>query len=191
MHRGLLLSVRVLGVLTFVATLAAGAANASSFVVMGETAPAQTPSIVTLGEAASTKIAEAKPVAPSWTDETRKDLRQAYGRANRHSVAPNSSETATTPVETPSIVAMGEPLPEVAQEEVAAIPSRRGNGPNFKPLIIRGGIVGDAFVPADKPEQEASSARNGTPPAEPSEPASPAAPPAYLPPNGLGKHRAL
>lgn len=56
---------------------------------------------------------------------------------------------------TPSIVALGAPLPDinenVTDEKVAAIPSQPSHGFNGSPMIIRGGIVGDAFAtPAPK-----------------------------------------
>src|SRR5436305_14938840 len=46
---------------------------------------------------------------------------------------------------TPSVIALGDPVPAVTDEKVAAIPS----GHQQAPMIIRGGIVGGAFaVPA-------------------------------------------
>lgn len=153
--------VRVLA--AFILTMAAsGAARASSFVVMGDVAPASTPSIITLGAPA--------PVMASAQD----------------------ASSVERPLETPSIIALGEPLPEVTFEKVAAIPDK---GPSFQPLVIRGGITGDAFAPAtpakngkDKaaPAQQAAAAPKNDAPAPPP---TPAAPPAYLPPNGYGKHR--
>lgn len=163
-----MLSVRVSGVLALIATLSGGAAQASSFVVMGDKPPAKTPSIVTLGAVTAAK-------------------------------------------NMPSVIVMGDPAPEVTEEKVAAIPRKQAYGPNFKPLVIRGGVPGDAFAaPEEKAkseksdsEQQSASAKNGTAknsestdtpaapttPAAPSAPAAPASPPAYLPPNGLGKHR--
>jgi hypothetical protein len=47
---------------------------------------------------------------------------------------------------TPSIVALGEPAPDVAYEKVAAIPSQPKHDFMQSPMIIRGGIVGDAFA---------------------------------------------
>jgi hypothetical protein len=113
------------------------------------------------------------------------------------------------PSSTPSIVmlgmpapadhaAPGEPVPDVTDERVAAIPKNPGHGPVFRPMVIRGGLVGGAFTPATPaksagpadtagaPAQQASSS-NEEPPAPP--PVDPRAPPPYLPPNGLGKHR--
>jgi hypothetical protein len=151
------LFVRVLA--AFILTMAAaGMARASSFVVMGDTAPAATPSIITLGAPA--------PVMASAQD----------------------ASSVERPLETPSIIALGEPLPEVTFEKVAAIPRR---GPTFQPLVIRGGIAGDAFTPASPPRdtaapaQQAAASRGDVP----APPPAPASPPAYLPPNGYGKHR--
>jgi hypothetical protein len=155
------LFVRVLA--AFILTMAAaGMARASSFVVMGDTAPAATPSIITLG-------------APA-------PARQAVA------LGAQSARFAEPPLETPSIIALGEPLPEVTFEKVAAIPRR---GPTFQPLVIRGGIAGDAFAPAIPPRdtaapaQQAAASRGDVP----APPPAPASPPAYLPPNGYGKHR--
>ncbi|RUV09323.1 hypothetical protein, partial [Mesorhizobium sp. M5C.F.Ca.IN.020.32.2.1] len=49
---------------------------------------------------------------------------------------------------TPSIVALGEAVPDVTYEKVAAIPSQPKPKHDFmqSPMIIRGGIVGDAFA---------------------------------------------
>ncbi len=150
--RGLFVFVRIPGVLALAATLTAGPASASSFVVMDRSLPAATPSIVTLG---------------------------------------------TPAPQTPSIIAMGEPLPAVANEKVAAIPSRRRHGPDLAPLVIRGGVAGSAIAPARPAEKTAEPAATAQPnerasatqsdPA--SQPAASDAPPAYVPPNGYGKHR--
>lgn len=122
----------------------ANAANASSFVVMGEAAPASTPSIVSFSDPAPGRIM-------------------------------------------PSVIAMGEPAPAVTYEKVAAIPNKKLHGPRFKPLVIRGGIVGDAFAPAEPKtfaaapkgvEQARASASPNDSPAAPDKPA-------YLPPNGF------
>ncbi|RWF61480.1 MAG: hypothetical protein EOS26_33055, partial [Mesorhizobium sp.] len=49
---------------------------------------------------------------------------------------------------TPSIVALGEAVPDVTYEKVAAIPSQPKPKHDLmqSPMIIRGGIVGDAFA---------------------------------------------
>ncbi|SJM29569.1 conserved hypothetical protein [Mesorhizobium delmotii] len=96
--------VRILAALGL--TLAAGGAQASSFVVLG--APSSMPSVVRLGAPEAVKMA-------------------------------GSSST-------PSIVALGEPVPDVTYEKVAAIPSQPKHDFMQSPMIIRGGIVGDAFA---------------------------------------------
>jgi hypothetical protein len=109
--RGIIMvSVRILGAVGL--TLAAGGAQASSFVVPG--APSSTPSVVRLG-------------APDPVAESTK-----AGQISQ----------------TPSIVALGEPVPDVTYEKVAAIPSQPEPKHDFtqSPMIIRGGIVGDAFA---------------------------------------------
>lgn len=96
------------------AALSCGGANASSFLVIGGEAPAATPSIEVLG-AAPAKV--------------------------------SSIETlGTGTVASISILALGEPLPDVAMEKVAAIPqpSSHPRSANAMPLVIRGGLMGDA-----------------------------------------------
>jgi hypothetical protein len=44
----------------------------------------------------------------------------------------------------PSIIALGDPMPAVTDEKVAAIPEKSGH--ESAPMIIRGGIVGGAFA---------------------------------------------
>jgi len=192
----LFLFARVVAAVFLTVASSAGAARASSFVVMGETEPAATPSIVTLGSPAATRSAEARPSTPSWVDKSHQALQEAFRQADWRSF-PSIERQHPGTMETPSIVAMGEPFAEVTGEKVAAIPQKRGQGPNFEPLVIRGGIVGDAFPPArvadnaetskkaGEPAQQASASDGDSPAPAPA----PNAPPAYLPPNGLGKHR--
>ncbi|MER8477698.1 MULTISPECIES: hypothetical protein [unclassified Mesorhizobium] len=68
---------------------------------------------------------------------------------------------------TPSIVALGEKLANVngnvTDEKVAAIPSQPSHGFTGSPMIIRGGIVGDAFAtpaPRAAPATAAAPAAN-------------------------------
>ncbi|MDX8452077.1 hypothetical protein RFM98_04855 [Mesorhizobium sp. VK9D] len=74
-------------------------------------------------------------------------------------------------VSTPSMIALGDPMPAVTDEKVAAIPEKSRH--QQAPMIIRGGIVGGAFVtPAAtasaKPQTPAATApANGTSPASP------------------------
>ncbi|RWG88601.1 MAG: hypothetical protein E5X49_06660 [Mesorhizobium sp.] len=79
---------------------------------------------------------------------------------------------------TPSVVALGDPVPAVTDEKVAAIPQTSGQRPAQAPMIIRGGIVGGASATpavtasAKSTEPAAATPANGT------------APPAATPPNG-------
>jgi len=45
---------------------------------------------------------------------------------------------------TPSVIALGDPMPAVTDEKVAAIPEKSGH--QQAPMIIRAGIVGGAFA---------------------------------------------
>jgi hypothetical protein len=72
---------------------------------------------------------------------------------------------------TPSMIALGDPMPAVTDEKVAAIPEKSGH--QLSPMIIRGGIVGGAFA---TPAATAS--------AKPSAPATPTATPPATPANG-------
>jgi hypothetical protein len=128
--------------------------------------------------------------------------------ASSFAVVEGSSSSATPSIvtlgtagqQTPSILSMGEPLPAVANEKVAAIPSQRRHGrPAPAPLVIRGGVAGSAFAPARPAEKTAESAAIAQPNEQASatqgdaagQTAAPDTPPAYLPPNGYGKHRPL
>ncbi|OHV61585.1 hypothetical protein LCM4576_05205 [Mesorhizobium sp. LCM 4576] len=73
---------------------------------------------------------------------------------------------------TPSMIALGDPMPAVTDEKVAAIPEKFRH--QQAPMIIRGGIVGGAFATpaataAAKPTAPATAAApaNGTSPATP------------------------
>ncbi|TIS30742.1 MAG: hypothetical protein E5X01_33410, partial [Mesorhizobium sp.] len=65
---------------------------------------------------------------------------------------------------TPSVVALGEPVPAVTDEKVAAIPEKSGQRHAQTPTIIRGGIVGGASATpaATAPAKEAATPANGT-----------------------------
>jgi hypothetical protein len=73
---------------------------------------------------------------------------------------------------TPSMIALGDPMPAVTDEKVAAIPEKSRH--QLAPMIIRGGVVGGAFATpaataAAKPTAPATAAApaNGTSPATP------------------------
>ena len=182
----LLSSVRVLGAFILAMTSTAGAAGASSFVVMGETAPVSTPSIVTLGLPAPAKVAGAKAGLSSWADKPIDQLQRAFPRMKQadRRLSPSVESLSSGATETPSIIALGEPAPEIAYEKVAAIPRKSKRGPMFKPLVIRGGVVGDAFAPATNAGPSAAPApgkQNGSSQAAASGGQSPSAPPSPAP----------
>lgn len=181
----LLLSVRVLEAFILAMTLTTGAARASSFVVMGETAPASTPSIVTLGSPVGTRVAGVKATPSSWVDKSISQLQQAYLRMKQadRRFYPSVESLGAGATETPSIIALGEPAPEIAYEKVAAIPLKQKHGPMFKPLVIRGGGVGDAFAPAANGGSSAvaASTQNTSSQAAASGGQSPSAPPPHVP----------
>ncbi|CAN7409969.1 hypothetical protein [Mesorhizobium sp. LjNodule214] len=59
----------------------------------------------------------------------------------------------------PSIVALGEAVPDVTDEKVAAIPDKPEQKHMQSPMIIRGGIVGGAFAtPAAAPAKATAAA---------------------------------
>lgn len=190
----LLLSGRVLEAFILAMTLTTGAARASSFVVMGETAPASTPSIVTLGSPVATRVAGVKATPSSWVDKSIGQLQQAYLRMKQadRRLYPSVESLSSGATETPSIIALGEPAPEITYEKVAAIPQKLKHGPMFKSLVIRGGVVGDAFAPAAGGGSSAvaastssqAGASGGKSPSAPPPPV-PAAPPPALAPKGM------
>ncbi|WP_181183339.1 hypothetical protein [Mesorhizobium sp. B3-1-7] len=83
--------------------------------------------------------------------------------------------TKLSAASTPSMIALGDPMPAVTDEKVAAIPEKSGH--QQAPMIIRGGIVGGAFAapaatasakPATATTTPATTApANGTSPATP------------------------
>jgi len=104
-------------------------------------------------------------------------------------VLPEAGDSSAA--KSPSIIALGEAVPAVSYEKLAAIgtePTTKQNRPAAVPMIIRGGIVGDAFsrseptpVAIPQPEQVATTAPDGG--AENAQPASSApAEPAAAPP---------
>ncbi|MDX8480001.1 hypothetical protein RFN28_16135 [Mesorhizobium sp. VK24D] len=75
---------------------------------------------------------------------------------------------------TPSIVALGDPVPAVTDEKVAAIPEKSRHAQT--PMIIRGGVVGGAFA---TPAATASAKTTA-----PATPATGTAPATAIPANG-------
>lgn len=168
-------------------TAMTGGAQASSIVFLGDTAPSSTPSIIALG--APAKVARAQPAARA--DPSLDPMQQALLQVRPGSWRAAPVLEASRPaMPTPSIIALGEPLPQVTNEKVAAIPQKSKHGPASSPMVIRGGISGSAFAPAtpapaaaSSPARQTATSARRKPPEKPErrEPAQPS-PPAIPPP---------
>lgn len=142
----------------FVAGMAfAGSAHASSFVTLEAMNAPMGPSMVAIGSPAD---AEGVPVAAklSYPFPT---AGSAPGIVASAMPRPEETKgtTGTLVDAGPSIITMGEALDGMDSAET---PRRQAH---FSPMVIRGGIVGDAFTrPAQPaPAQEAETASNGAP----------------------------
>jgi hypothetical protein len=147
-----------------------GSATASSFVTFGEVAPASTPSIVMLGAPDPIQVA-ATEVAPKTgvpLDPSQQALLEMKPGSWQPAPAVETAANVPPHVASPSIITLGEPWPPVTYEKVAAIPAKTKARSNFTPMVIRGGIVGDAFVPSKASAaetQQASAETSGATPA--------------------------
>jgi hypothetical protein len=170
-------------------SLWAGEAAASSFVVLEASPGPASPSIVTLGTPATLDVT-------TLPEDPKDEPDVAIGHVDRPA-RPDPADSYIITI-SPSIIAMGEP--EVTSEKVAAIGEKDGSrrAPPL-PMVIRGGVIGDAFSPAttaapvpvavEQPQsgQEASEAPSGgsQPPAPsggmPEQPAAPPPPPVAMP----------
>lgn len=113
-----------------VGALWAGGASASSFVVLPAMEARVGPSMILLGTPGSPSTVEAS--MPDDTVKPDQVLEAPLGESLRLS---------------PSIIAVGEP--DVGLDKVAAIPPEtKTSRPVAAPIVIRGGVVGDAFAPA-------------------------------------------
>ena len=107
---------------------------ATSIILASMTVGAQASSIVTVGPATS---------GPSMIV-----LGSADEPARSSIIVLGGSESPPRP----SVVALGEPVPNIDDEEVAAIPAAGKAAPRPQaqlPMVMRGGIAGDAFVRAE------------------------------------------
>lgn len=182
---------RVFSAFLFIGFLATGGASASSFVMPDELSTAGG-SILVLGDTPDSVAAANVGLLHDRVFSL--DAGTSGGAATVEAARPISA----------SIIAFGEP--PVADEKVAAIPKKQASQSKVAttvPMVIRGGIVGDAFatptvaaaspqpsepVPAETPNQDPVVAqqapRNSGPPAQPDAPApQPAAPPPPPPGN--------
>ena len=174
--------------------LATGSAHASSFVVLKPMKEKLGPSMIMLGEPAT-----AKPDAP-------KTASAETGPAPATDI-PDATPPPSFVKLSPSVIAMDDYVPPVTMEEVASIDHDDHTAKRRlrdMPMVIRGGIRGDAFQRAvtatpiepaagndQAPQDAAPQTASQTPPArkEPKQPAPqrtpeppPAPPPAPMPP---------
>lgn len=174
-----------------VGVCAAGPAAASSFVAPSAPEPGSSPSIVFLGEpAAGAPEPVASPAAPANFAGTAQALEQEH----------RSAPPAALPYQiSPSILSYGEPA--VEDVKVSSI-SDDSDTPRrtLPPMVIRGGIVGDAFAssasadpapssPHEEPAQASAPAEEPGPSPQPEaperQPAAPQPAPSRPPPGGL------
>lgn len=149
--------VRILfGFLVAAVAVLAGEAEASSIVAMGPLSTKLGPSMIQLGASPSVAILGSATPEP--------------GKGKLSYPYPGEATADSAPMFQPepfrisaSIIAMGEP--PVAMEQVAAIdPEPKSREHDALPLVIRGGVLGDAFtrsavpVSANAQQQAASSA---------------------------------
>ena len=131
--------------------MASREAAASSFVVLEAPKAGAGSSIVSLGA----PVPDSKSPSPSFialgSPPPSQTLvaRALPAHSSTRTVAP--ADRPTTP--SPSIIALGEPA--VTLEKVAAIPTetKPKRVQELSPMVIRGGLIGDAFERAIEPQQ--------------------------------------
>jgi hypothetical protein len=120
-----------------------GEAGASSFLVLPPLEGKTSPSIITLEPQSFADVTMLPAPGQTPPDTT-------VGQVDQPPRKPDPADSDIVTL-TPSVIAMGEP--DVAQEKVAAIGEEKPKTeePRAKadalPMVIRGGIVGDAFSP--------------------------------------------
>ncbi len=174
--------------------LATGSAHASSFVVLKPMKEKLGPSMIMLGE-------------PARRSRTRRRRRAPKRVPRRRLTIPDATPPPSFVKLSPSVIAMDDYVPPVTMEEVASIDHDDRHGKRRlrdMPMVIRGGIRGDAFQRAvtatpiepaagndQAPQDAVPQTASQTPPArkEPKQPAPqrtpeppPAPPPAPMPP---------
>ena len=117
---------RVMSALLVVGVLWTGGADASSLVVLPAMTDKLGPSMIAVGQTATPDVTVAAAIPEP--------------------AQPPIAEPGQIDIISPSVIALGEPA--VAAENVAAIGTETKRlGPNAMPMVIRGGVVGDAFSP--------------------------------------------
>ena len=118
---------RIASAFLVIGSLSVGGAEASSIVVLPAMTGPLGPSMIVVGQTATPDVTEAAMLPEP--------------------AAPPIAEPGQIDIISPSVIALGEPA--VADENVAAIGTgTQGPGSNAMPMVIRGGVVGDAFSPA-------------------------------------------
>lgn len=179
---------KILPAALFMATTAAAPAAASSFVMLERAATQPSPSIILFVEPGAPQAA-ARPAAPELLGGPRLVYPAAAPSfAAARPEIPAAAEPFTRV--SPSVIAMGEPAVEATI--VASItPDRPMRDPHLPPMVIRGGLAGDAFVRGSGLAAQAvapseASARAPAPalpnaPGQPPQPEAPRAPPPPAP----------
>jgi hypothetical protein len=130
---------RVASAVLVIGVLWAGVAEASSFVVLPAMTDKLGPSMIALGQTATPDVTVAAAIPEP--------------------AQPPIVEPGQIKILSPSIIALGEPA--VTSESVAAIGMQTNKpGPNTMPMVIRGGMAGDAFSPAAASAPVASEDKN-------------------------------
>ncbi|MEQ1951022.1 hypothetical protein [Mesorhizobium sp. CN2-181] len=141
-------------------TATSGAADASSFAFVAPPSAGQSPSITEIG-------------LPRPTSPRQPDVAAAQPDSKGAALAPLTDPLPQAPAAptkflaiSPSVVAVENAMPPVTSEKVAAI-GRPHLAPQPKPLVIRGGIAGDAFTqraePVVVPQAAANDGKADTP----------------------------
>jgi hypothetical protein len=142
--------------LIWAATIATGmlatqGASASSMLVLAPIEPANAGSIVYLGEPA---VVPALPDSSIVTAAFGADGDQKPARSGPAIVRGPGRDAATAPAWPPrttrSMIVRGTPLPEKTTSPDGQAPSLRAAAP-IAPMVIRGGLVGDAFPTLSEP----------------------------------------
>ncbi|MBO6718970.1 MAG: hypothetical protein JJ913_13515 [Rhizobiaceae bacterium] len=122
------------------AILASSAANASSIVVLPAHEGPASPSIVTLGNSSPSVVAAREPETTEWPS-----VERFGGEQQRERRFVNVSASVIAMVDAPQPVAF-ENVASISDDEAANQRAR-----DAMPMVIRGGIVGDAFVSRSAP----------------------------------------
>jgi hypothetical protein len=152
------------------AFLASSAASASSFVTPDEITTLSSPSIIILGES-----------SPSVVTANTPDIGSLHPSIERFGGLPPEERKFISV--SPSVIAMVDAPQPVAFENVAAIGGEQANGRlrGTLPMVIRGGIVGEAFGTAPAAPSSGGEAAPSQPQQEVSAPESASEKPASAP----------